>query len=386
MDVSDNSSLGRLLRYYRAIPLPPVRPGQVHDMTFAGRPITAILSGQWATVGLFVLAMIAALRIGRSLVLPILMAGLLALLLVPAVNWLVRRRVPSMLAAALVMLTIVGTVGSAVVAISGPAAEWLERAPRTLTQAERKIRQLSKPLEKLQATAKKVEEVAQGATQTPRATTAQVSPGGLFQKLSGNTVAFAGAMMTVVFLSFFLLATGPRFREKFEKLLPPDESAQVLGAISEMQQQMSRYLAVTVSINVTVGVLTYALMVLIGMPNPGLWGVVAGVMNFIPYIGAIVTIGIIFLAGLVSFDEPGRAVLAAGSFFGVNLIEAYIVTPLLMGRRLPLNPVAIFGGLLFWGWLWGVTGAILAVPLTACLKVMADRIEPLNPVGEMLGP
>jgi predicted PurR-regulated permease PerM len=355
-------------------------------MALAGTRITTILSGQWANIGLFILVTIAALRIGRSLVLPILMAGLLALLLVPAVNWLVRHRIPAILAAGLVMLSIVGAVGSAVVAISGPAAEWLERAPRTLTQAERKIRQLSKPLERLQATAKKVEEVAQGATQTPRSTTAQVSPGGLFQKVSGNTLAFAGAMMTVLFLAFFLLATAPRFKEKFEQMLPPEDSAQFLGAISAMQQQMSRYLAVTVSINVTVGLLTWGLMVLIGMPNPLLWGVVAAVMNFIPYLGAIVTIAVIFVAGLVSFDEPSRAVLAAGAFFGVNLIEAYIVTPLLMGRRLPLNPVAIFGGLLFWGWLWGVTGAILAVPLTACLKVMADRIEPLKPVGEMLGP
>jgi predicted PurR-regulated permease PerM len=358
-------------------------------MPIAGKQITAILGGQWANIGLFVLAMIAALRIGRSLVLPILLAGLLALLLVPAVNWLVRHRVPAIIAAGLVVLTMVGTVGSAVVAIAGPAAEWLERAPRTLTQAERKIRQLAKPLEQLQQTAKKVEEVAQGATQgstARRTTTAQVAPGGLFQKLSGNTLAFVGAMMTVIFLSFFLLATSPRFKEKFQQILPAEDSAQLLGAIGEMQQQMSRYLTVTVSINVGVGLVTWGIMHLIGMPNPGLWGVVAGVLNFIPYLGAIITIGVILLAGLVSFDESSRAFLAAGSFFVLNLIEGNVITPTLLGRRLPLNPVAIFGGLLFWGWLWGVTGAILAVPLMACVKVIADRVEPLKPMGEMLGP
>ncbi len=355
-------------------------------MTFAGRPITAILGGQWASVGLFVLAMLAALRIGRTLILPILMAGLFTLLLAPAVAWLVRRGLPQLLAAALVIFSVVAIAGSTLVAVSGPAAKWLERAPQTLTQVERKVREFSKPLEKLQETAKRVEDVTKSATEAKAPTTAQAAPGGLFQKISGTTLAFAGAMMTVIFLSFFLLATAPRFREKFEKLLPPEDSAQVLGAISEMQQQMSRYLAVSVSINVIVGLLTWGLMVWIGMPNPALWGVVAGVMNFIPYLGAIVTIVVILVAGLVSFDESSRAVLAAGGFFVVNLTEAYIVTPLLMGRRLPLNPVAIFGGLLFWGWLWGVTGAILAVPLTACLKVMADRIEPLKPVGEMLGP
>lgn len=355
-------------------------------MAHPGTRITTILGGQWPSIGLFVLALIAALRIGRSLVLPILMAGLLALLLVPAVNWLTRHRVPSIVAAGLVLLAIVGAAGTAVVAISGPAAEWLERAPRTLTQAERKLRRLTKPLEQLQATAKKVEEVAQGATQPQRTTTAQASPGGLFQKISGNTLAFAGAMMTVIFLAFFLLSTAPRFRAKFEELLPAEDSAQVLDAIGAMQEQMSRYLAVTVSINVGVGLLTWGMLHLLEMPNPGLWGVVAGVLNFIPYLGAIITIGVILLAGIVSYDDPSRAFLAAGAFFALNLAEGNVVTPTLLGRRLPLNPVAIFGGLLFWGWLWGVTGAILAVPLMACLKVMADRIEPLKPVGVMLGP
>src|SRR5690606_34047613 len=295
-------------------------------MQLTGTRITAILGGQWANIGLFVLAMIAALRIGRSLVLPILMAGLLALVLVPAVHWLVRHRLPAIIAAALVMLTIVGTVGSAVVAISGPAAEWLERAPRTLTQAERKIRQLAKPLEQLQATAKKVEEVAQGATRAPRTTPAQASPGGLFQKISGNTLAFAGAMMTVIFLSFFLLATAPRFKEKFVEILPPEDSAQVLGAIGEMQQQMSRYLAVTVSINVDVGLATCGIMHLLKMANSGLGGGVAGVLDFIPYYGAIYTIGVILLAGLVSIDETSRAFLAAWGFFHHNLVARNVNT------------------------------------------------------------
>lgn len=355
-------------------------------MSLGSNRIVTMLGGHWANVGLFVLATVAALRIGRSLLLPILMAGLFALLLAPAVTWLVRRRVPQFLAAGLVTLAVVGVVGSAVVAISGPAAAWLERAPKTLTQVERKVRRLTRPLEKLQESAQKVEAAAQGAVPSRSSSTAAAAPGGLIQRVSGNTMAFAGAMLTVIFLSYFLLATAPRFREKFEVLLPAEDSKQFLEAIGEMQEQMSRYLTLTVSINITVGLVTWGLMVLVGMPNPALWGVVAGLLNFIPYLGAILTIVVILVAGLVSFDDPGRAFVAAGAFFAMNLIEGNVVTPMLMGRRLPLNPVAIFGGLLFWGWLWGVTGAILAVPMMACLKVIADRVEPLKPVGELLGP
>jgi predicted PurR-regulated permease PerM len=351
------------------------------------RPPT-ILSGRWATIGLFVLALIAALRIASSLILPILMAGLLALLLAPAVAWLARRGLPQALAAGVVMLAVVGAVGTTVAMLAGPATTWLADAPRTLTTAERKIRKLTKPLAQLQQTAQQVEQVAQsGSGASTRArSTAQAAPGGLFQKLSGTTVAFTGALMTVLFLSYFLLATARRFRDKLDQMLPDAERASVTEAVAEIQQQMSRYLTVSTSINVGVGVLTWGLMQLVGLPNPALWGVVAGVLNFIPYLGALITIVVILLAGLVSFDETGRAFLAAGAFFALNLVEGNIVTPLLLGRRLPLNPVAIFGGLLFWGWLWGVTGAILAVPLTACFKVMADRITPLAPVGELLGP
>lgn len=357
-------------------------------MASAGRRFTIVRTGRWATIGLFVLAMIAALRVGSSLIIPILMSGLLALLLAPAVAWLTRRRIPHPVAAGLVMLAVVGAVGTTIAMLAGPASSWLADAPQTLTQAERKIRRLTKPIEQLQATAKKVEEVAQSGSGTSRQQrpTAQAAPGGLFQKLSGTTVAFTGALVTVIFLSYFLLATAHRFRAKLDDLLPEAERASVTEAISEMQQQMSRYLLTVTSINIALGVVTWGVMVLNGMPNPALWGVVAGVLNFVPYIGALVTLVIILLAGLVSFDESSRAFLAAGSFFLCNFFEGNVITPTIMGRRLPLNPVAIFGGLLFWGWLWGVTGAILAVPLTACLKVMADRIEPVKPLGEMLGP
>lgn len=319
--------------------------------------------------------------------LPVVWAVLLALLLAPAVGWLVKHRLPAALAAALVLLSLVGAAGTTVVLLADPAGAWLERAPTTLRTAERKLRRLARPLEQLQETADRVESVAQGGPATPRRTAAPSAPaGGLFAKLSGTTIAFAGSLVTVLFLAYFLLAMAGRFREKLADILAPEQHDEVSSAIAEMQEQMSRYLSVTSAINLGVGLITWGVLHLLGFPNPALWGGVATVLNFIPYIGAMVTIGVIFLAGLVSFDTTGPALAGAGAFFGINMLEANLVTPMLLGRRLPLNPVAIFGGLLFWGWLWGITGAILAVPLMACAKVMADRVPPLRPLGEMLGP
>lgn len=352
-----------------------------------GRHHFAILSGRWAIIGLFVLAAITALRVGSSLVLPVVWAILLALLLAPVVAWMGRFRVPAALASALVLLTLLTAAGTTVVLLAGPAVSWLERAPTTLQTAERKLRKLVKPIEQLQQTAERVESVAQGGPARPRRATETNAPaGGLFAKLSGTTIAFAGSLATVVFLSYFLLAMAGRFREKLAMLLAPEQHDEVSSAVAEMQEQMSRYLGMSTVINLGVGLLTWGVLTLLDYPNAALWGAVAGVLNFIPYLGALVTVGVIFLAGVVSFDTTGPALAGAGAFFGINLLEANLITPLLMGRRLPLNPVAIFGGLLFWGWIWGVTGAILAVPLMACIKVMADRVEPLRPLGEMLGP
>jgi predicted PurR-regulated permease PerM len=154
-------------------------------------------------------------------------------------------------------------------------------------------------------------------------------------------------------------------------------------ALAEIELQMGRYLSLTTLTNAVVGLLTWGFLHLLGMPNAALWGALAGILNFIPYVGALVTIALIGIAALVSFDTTNKALLAAGGYFVINLIESNLVTPALLGKRLPLNVVALFVGLLFWGWIWGITGAVLAVPLTVMLKVICDHIEGMK-VGVFL--
>lgn len=336
--------------------------------------------------GIFILLLIAALRFGSTLLLPVVVAGLFALLLAPTVRWMVKRKIPAALAAGLVVLGVTAVLVLSVSLLAAPAADWLKRAPDTLETAERKIRRLAKPLQSLQQTAQKVQEVTQGnavtgGTQTRSVT---VAPAGLLSRLSGTTLSALGGLMTVIFLTYFLLASGDRFREKFADMLPERHRREMAAAIVEMQGQMSHYLMLTTLINAGVGVLTWGALLAIGFPNPALWGVVAAVLNYIPYVGALVTLLVIGLAGLVTFDTTHEPLLAMGAFFIINMIESNVATPTLLGRRLPLNPVAIFLGLLFWGWVWGVTGAVLAVPLTVLVKVVSDRMAPLKAFGHLL--
>ena len=337
-------------------------------------------------LGIFLLLVVAALRLGSSFLLPVAVSGLMALLLAPAVRWLVRRRVPAALAAGLIVLGVTAVGVTSLGLLAAPAADWLDRAPKSLGQIERKIRRLAKPLQQLQQTADKVQQVTQGgvvggSTAAPSVT---VAPVGLLSKLSGTTLSLLGALMTVIFLTYFLLASGDRFREKFADMLPERHRREMAAAIVEMQARMSHFLLLSTVINAGVGLLTWGALVLIDFPNPALWGVVAAVLNFIPYIGAVVTLLVIGLAGLVTFDTTREPLIAMGAFFVINMIESNIATPMLLGRRLPQNPVAIFIGLLFWCWVWGITGAVLAVPLTVLVKVVADRVGPLKAFGELL--
>ncbi len=338
----------------------------------------------WPLVGIFILLAIAALKIGSTLMLPIVVSVLFAFLLGAPVRWLRRRGLKEGLGAGIVVFGTVALLGLSIYFLSAPAADWLERAPQSLAQAERKLRRLAKPFQSIQQTAEKVEQVATPG-QVKDAPKVEIAKPGFMKRLQGTGVAVGGGVLTVVFLTYFLLATGELFRQKLAAVLPSRrDRAKVVEALAEIELQMSRYLFLTTLINIVVGLLTWIFLAVIKMPNAALWGALAAVLNFIPYVGAIVTIALIGIAALVSFDAPNQALIAAGGFFVINMIESNLVTPAVLGRRLPLNVVALFVGLLFWGWIWGITGAVLAVPLTVMLKVICDHVEGLENVAVFL--
>jgi predicted PurR-regulated permease PerM len=201
----------------------------------------------------------------------------------------------------------------------------------------------------------------------------------------GGTTALLSSIGVILFLTYFLLASGDLFLQKLVGVLPQlKDKKTAVRIVRDTQTQISRYLVTTTMINTGVGIATGIALGLVGMPNPVLWGVVAALLNFVPYIGGLVNTIILTLAAFLTFDDVSQALLVPVIFTAVNILEGNLITPMVLGRRMRLNTVAVFIGLIFWWYLWGIPGAILAVPMMATIKIACDHIAALAPVGEFL--
>lgn len=364
----------------------PVETAGPHDET--EQPGTTQLNIAAASLTLLTaLAFFYTLYIARALILPVVVAILLSFLLRPAVRGLKRLRINEPFGAAIVVLGGAFTLGMLIVLLSGPARSWAERAPAAMSEVEQKLRKLTAPLGKWEATAARVEQIASGQSTTRRSSTAPQAPRTPFLRRAFGGVASAlPLIVSVIFLTYFLLASGDLFMRKLMRVMPRGPEREVPRVISEeVESSVSRYLRTSVMINVALGVATWGVLKLLGMPNAALWGTLAGLLNIVPYLGAMLTLIVLAVASLTVFDTAGRAMLVPGAFLLLNVIESNIVTPALMGRQFPLNTVALFIGIMFWGFIWGITGAILAVPMMVTLKILCDNIPSLRPFGEFLG-
>ena len=335
---------------------------------------------------LVVIASFYTLYFARAFFLPVTFGLLLNLLFSPVVRTMKRARIPYPLGAAIVVLTIVAAVGIGGYFLSDPAQEWLTRAPQTVAAANVKIRKLRRPMEQASKSADQMARVATTGSTTPRVQEVTIAGPTLMDRFVETSASFlAGALETLVLL-YFLLASGDLFLQKLTKMLPEFKDKKKAVAIArETETSISMYLSTVALINVFEGGIVALVMWALGMPNPVLWGVLVLFLEFIPYLGALVMVGVLLLAALSTFDNVVHIVAVPASFLAINLLQAYVITPMLLGRRLLLNPVAILIGLILWWEVWGVAGAFIAVPLLATLKILCDHIETLAPVGEFLG-
>lgn len=345
-------------------------------------------------VGITVLAVLAVfytLYFARSFLLPIVFALLLDFLLSPAVRALVRWHVPLPLAAGLVLIALLGVGGLGVYDLSGPVQSWAENAPETLATAQSRLRRLLKPLQRMTKTAEQVESAATGGGVVAgggaaKPTEVVVRGPTIVSRLFGSTQRFLAGLIEVLFLLYFLLAAGDLFLQKLIKVLPNvHDRHKAIEIARATEASISTYLLTTLAVNAIEGAVVAAALWALGMPNPVLWGALVTLLEFIPYLGAITLVVILTLGALASFNDVGHALLVPGAFLAINLIQANIVSPMLLGHRLALNPVALLVSLAFWLWIWGIPGGLLAVPLLATLKIFCDHIERLAPLGEFLG-
>jgi predicted PurR-regulated permease PerM len=338
-----------------------------------------------ALTGLFVLAAFYTLYFARAFFFPIVLAVLLDFLLSPLIRALKRARIPEPLGAGLVMIALLGTAGGTIYELVGPARDWVGKLPSSIHAAQDRLRQIRKPVEQVSKTAEQVE---QAAKLTDQAKTAEVVVKGpsLTERLFGTTQTIVASAIEVIILLYFLLAAGDLFLQKLIKVLPQFRDKKKAVTIArETEASISTYLVTVTLVNVGLGIAVAIVMLLLKMPNPLLWGALAALAEFVPYLGATALMTLLGLAGLVTFDHVGHALLIPAAYVTVNFLQSQFISPLVLGRRLTLNPVAIFVGLVFWWWIWGVPGAFIAVPLIATFKIFCDHIEALAPIGEFLG-
>jgi predicted PurR-regulated permease PerM len=322
-----------------------------------------------------------------ALIMPIVLALLLSLAFSPVTSFLERLHVPRAVGAMLVMLTVAAVMVAGVYSLASPAAKWLEKAPSELQKMEYKLAWVKEPIRKIEATREQFEDLA-GASDTD-ATAAAESSQPSFSLISAvltrtPDVLFGIAVMLI--LLFFLLASGDAFLKKLVRIAPSlRDKKRVVETARDIQQHVSVYLGTITLINIGVGIVISMGMYALGMPNPILWGTLAGVLNFIPYLGVAISIVVVTFASLLTFETIGQVLLPPALIFAVNVVEGQFLTPIVTGRRLALSPVAIFISLVVLGWMWGIIGVLIAVPVLATIKLVCDQIEPLSSIATLLG-
>jgi predicted PurR-regulated permease PerM len=342
---------------------------------------------RWVSVtGLLILAVFYTLYFARALIFPIVIALLLDFLLSPVIRILKRARIPEPLGAGLVIIGLVLVLGIGVYELTEPVKAWVGRAPATLARAQAELGKLRRPVAQVSRAAEQVERATRSTDSLPRPAEVVVKGPSLGERLFGTTRSVVAGAAEVILLLYFLLAAGDLFLEKLIKVLPQfGDKKKAVTIARETEASISTYLLTVTCINVCLGTVIAIAMWLIGVPDAALWGILAGVMEFMPYLGATVMVALLAIVGFTTFDTAGHALLVPGTYFVINFIQGNFISPTIVGRRLTLNQVAILIGLLFWWWLWGIPGAFIAVPILATLKIFCDHIEALAPIGEFLG-
>jgi predicted PurR-regulated permease PerM len=335
-------------------------------------------------VGLFILACLYTVVFARPFLLPLTVALMLYFLLIPVVRALKRLRIPEPVGATLVVATLLAGLALSVYALSWPASEWMAKAPESLRRIEDRAQRVLRPIRRVTQTAEQMERIATVETRPRPEVT--VSQPGVRDIVFGGMQAFLTGTVVVFTLLFFLLAAGDQVTAKMAAMLPRLQDRRRAAEIAkEIERHVSAYLYVTTLVNVGFGAVITGTMLLMGMPNAVLWGVLAGVTSFIPYLGGLLCTVLLGMASVLAYPDWQRAVLVPVVFAALDSLKGYVVAPLLTGRHLTLNTPVLFVGLLFWWWVWGIAGALLAVPMLSILKIVCERIEGWRPLAEFLG-
>lgn len=353
---------------------------------------TAEAALRHVNVQLVLLSIIAGLLVlytlyaARTVMVPLVLACMLNLVLTPVVLALARAKIPEPVGAGLVVAFILLVFGFGLATLAEPAAGWLRRLPFIIDQLSDRLDFLRVPAQQLKEAEEAITNL--GAADEPAITQPPViaKQETLRDVLFNETSRFLVGALTTLVLLYFMLAMGDRFLRTLVTALPDFHAKkQAVEIAHQLQHDMSHYLLTVTAINIGFGAAVAGAMAVSGMPNPLLWGAMAAFLNYIPFLGHVVSTAVIAVVALLSFEDIGVALIPPAAFTVLAALEGNVVTPMIVARRLTLNPVAVVTALLLWGWMWGTIGLLLAVPFLVVMKIACDQITPLKPVGDFLG-
>ena len=366
----------------KSSPIPTPTPAPAYGGIHHGMDVQrGLLVALVVMVGVFVF------NYAQAVMIPTVTAVLIAMMFRPLTRSLELKGISAAFTSLLLIIVLTAILVVGVLLLAEPATQWVRAAPQTVERLEQRLNELKQP----------VEDVTEAAEQIDRLTEVGDDGGEFVQRVEVQPASVAGSVLTqtttllvgltiTLGLAFFLMAMGDALLRKIVEALPNlKEKRHAVEAFRQMESKVSNYLVLRTLINVGLALASGAIFWAVGLPNFIFWGVMAGLLNYIPYIGPVIVFVAVSAASLLMSDSWEWAMVGPLGFAVVNTIEAYVVTPLAFGRAYRLNPAVVFLWLVFWGWLWGIAGALLAVPMLICFRIMCDHNKALRPVGEFLG-
>jgi predicted PurR-regulated permease PerM len=386
---------------------PTASPPQSSHQTSGGTPFQSRLrippnAPCLALTILATSAVVVALEWAQGFLIPVLVGILLAYTLNPLVVWLERIRIPRTAAASLVMLAVVGGLVLGTYSLRGQMQAIIEQLPEAASQLSNRLAKLGEghrdAMHNVQSAAQQLEQAASRATGIPSrpdkpATRVVIDDPSAFKTGNFLWAGSKGALgyivqaTMVLFLVFFLLLSGDTFKRKLVRLTGPSLSRRKITVqiLSDINHSIQRYMLLLLTTNLLVALLAWMVFRWVGLENAGAWAVAAGLLHIVPYLGPGLTAIATGMAAFMQFDSFSMALLVSGAGLGIAILVGTLITTWMTGRIATMNAAAVFISLLFWGWLWGVWGMLLSIPITVIAKVVSEHVEPLQPVAELLG-
>ena len=340
-------------------------------------------------IALIALGGIAFLYFARPVVLPVFLACVAGMTLKPLIRWSSCCHIPPALSAAVVLCVLVSAIGIGFFQLGRPALTWMNEAPQHMTELRQKVLNLFPRLARFNQAAAAVNDLGATAAEIKedqkKSPTVEVKDSRGTSSILNWTGTFLAGIGETLVLLYLLLASGDLFLQKLVHVMPTlSDKKRAVEISHEIQQNISQYLFSVSLINIGLGFVVGGGLYFMGVPNAAMWGMFVAVLNFVPYFGPVAGIIVLATVGLLTFDTLGKGLLPPAWYLLLHLLEANLITPVVLGRRFTLNPVVIFVSLIFWSWLWGLPGALLSVPILVSVKVVCDRVPALSPVSELL--